>query len=246
MRSLKLSFALAVATLLLSQTVLARPIVFARSTTVMAEFREGAMGEAQVFYAPTYNWSFGLGHLELDSGDMDVRHSVTYARANLLAKRWNRENSQANVFLWGGVGQARVGGYWVLPVAPGAPPSEHDHGGQPAAEPYYWPGAQEIAWNSGGQIDFETRRFYSSLKSDYYWSRAFIHRTDTLQLGVALNNHDVNTLATWLIVSGRNYYGNMHEGQELALLLRFFKKRVWLEAGVNLDGGAQAMAMFTF
>jgi hypothetical protein len=144
------------------------------------------------------------------------------------------------------VGSATVEEFWVLPLQPDVPPSEHDHGPPPGAEPYLWPGTQEIAWNSGGQIDFETRRFYSSFKTDYQWSRAFVHRSDTLQLGVAFNNHDVNTMATWLIVSGRRYSGNMHAGEELAVLLRFFKKRIWLEAGANMDGGFQGMAMFTF
>jgi hypothetical protein len=32
----------------------------------------------------------------------------------------------------------------------------------------------------------------------------------------------------------------------LALLLRFFKKRTWLEAGATTDGKIQAMAMFSF
>ena len=33
---------------------------------------------------------------------------------------------------------------------------------------------------------------------------------------------------------------------DVALLLPFFKKRVWWEAGATLDGKIQAMAMFNF
>jgi len=40
----------------------AKPIAFAHGTTVMAEYGAGTMEEAQVFYAPTYKLSAGLGY----------------------------------------------------------------------------------------------------------------------------------------------------------------------------------------
>src|SRR5690349_22743901 len=81
----------------------AKPIAFAQGTTVMAEYGAGTMKEAQVFYAPRYNWSLGAGYLELDSDRSAIRREITYARVNHLVKRWNRERAQANVFAWGGV-----------------------------------------------------------------------------------------------------------------------------------------------
>ena len=140
----------------------AKPIAFAHGTTVMAEYGAGTMNEAQVFYAPKYFYSLGAGYLELESDIDGRRREITYARANYLVKRWNMENAQANVFVWGGAGQAYV--------------SEiNDH---------------TFAWNAGGQIDYETRRIYSSLKTDLHRSDAFSHRVDTLQLGIAPYEHD--------------------------------------------------------
>jgi hypothetical protein len=166
---------------------------------------------------------------------------------NLLAKRWNRSASQANIFLWGGVGNAHVGEYYREPALPGVPADEHDHGPPaPTSEPVRVPSQNVSAWNVGGQIDFETRRFYSSFKTDLHDSSVFWHRADTLELGFAPYAHDVDTLATWLIVSGRLYSGDMHEDSEVALLLRFFRKSAWLEAGATTDGKLQAMAMFSF
>ena len=49
-----------------------------------------------------------LGFLELESDIDDRRREITYARVNYLAKRWNLESAQANVFVWGGAGQAYV------------------------------------------------------------------------------------------------------------------------------------------
>lgn len=196
----------------------AKPIAFAHGTTVMAEYGAGTMRELQVFYAPRYFLSAGLGHLALDSDVDDRSRDITYARVNFLLKRWNLEFAQANVFTWGGLGRGTAG---------------HDGNGL-------------FTWNAGGQIDYETRRLYASLKSDYYDSSAFSHRIDTLQLGVAPYKHDYATLATWIVVQGRRYTGEIHDGTEWALLLRLFKRGAWIEAGPTTDGKLQAMFMLNF
>jgi hypothetical protein len=196
----------------------AKPIAFAQGTTIMAEYGAGTMKEAQVFYAPKYWLSLGPGYIELDSDIDHRRREITYARANYLAKRWNMESAQANVFVWGGAGQAYVS-------------ETNDH---------------TFTGNAGAQIDYETRRVYSSLKTDWYGAADFSHRIDTLQLGLAPYKHDYDTLATWVVVQARRYTGEIHDGTEWALLLRLFKRGGWIEAGVTDDGKLQAMAMVNF
>jgi len=196
----------------------AKPIAFSHGTTVMAEYGAGTMREAQVFYAPRYFLSFGPGYLELESDIDHRRREITYARVNYLAKRWNMESAQANVFVWGGAGQAYV--------------SETNR--------------HRFTGNAGAQIDYETRRVYASLKTDGYHSADFSHRIDTLQLGLAPYKHDYDTLATWVVVQGRRYTGGIHDGTEWALLLRLFKRGAWIEAGVTDEGKLQAMAMVNF
>ena len=198
-------------------TVQAKPIAFAHGTTVMAEYGAGTMNEAQVFYAPKYYLSLGGGYLEINDDDGGRRREITYTRVNYLAKRWNMEAAQANVFVWGGVGSAYVG-------------ELNDH---------------TFAWNAGAQVDYETRRIYSSLKSELHRSSAFSNRVDTLQLGLAPYEHDYDTLATWFVLQGRNFSGSGHE-TEWSLLLRLFKGGAWIEAGATTDGKLQAMAMFNF
>lgn len=196
----------------------AKPIAFSNGTTVMAEYGAGTMNEAQVFYAPKYFYSIGADYLELESDIDGRRREITYARVNYLPKRWNLESAQANVFVWGGAGQAYVS-------------ETNDH---------------TFAWNAGGQVDYETRRIYSSLKTDLHRSNVFSHRVDTLQLGIAPYEHDIDTLATWLVVQGRNYTGGIHDGVEWALLLRLFKGGAWIDVGATTDGKLQAMAMVNF
>lgn len=203
---------------LLPPFVAAKPIAYANGTTLMIEYGAGTMEELQLFYAPRHFYSVGVGHLALES-DIDGRsRDITYARFNYLVKRWNREGSQANVFAWGGAGGARV--------------SET--------------GDARFAWNAGLQMDYETRRVYGSLKSDLYQSSDFSHRIDTLQIGLAPYEHDYDGLATWVVIQGRRFTGGISDGTEAALLLRFFKGSVWIEAGATTDGKLQAMLMFNF
>jgi hypothetical protein len=215
---MKVISGLAACVLSCAPATFSKPIAFAHGTTVMAEYGAGTMNEAQIFYAPTYKYSLGLGYLELTS-DIDGRkREISYARVNYRVKRWNMESAQANVFTWGSIGNAHV--------------SELR--------------SDVFAWNAGAQIDYETRRIYSSLKTDLQRSSAFSHRIDTLQLGVAPYKHEADSLATWFVVQGRRYTGEIHDGTEWALLLRLFRRGAWVEAGVTQDGKLQAMAMVNF
>lgn len=208
----------AVALGLCAAPVAAKPISFARGTTFMSEYGASTMNEAQVFYAPKYWWSAGVGWLELSSEDGTKHRHITYGRVNLLAKRWNLPRAQANVFVWGGVGRA----------------TGNDFAGRTTAH------------NAGAQFDYETRRVYGALRTDLQRSDDFSHRIDTLQVGWAPYEHDYQTLATWIVVQGRHYTGGLYDGIEPALLLRFFKGGTWIEIGGTPDGQVQAMAMFNF
>ena len=87
-------------------SVMAKPIAFADGYTVMAEYGAGTMKEAQLFYAPRYDFSVGGGHVELDSDQTAKSRRINYARLNYLVHRWNLDDAQANLFAWGGLGSA--------------------------------------------------------------------------------------------------------------------------------------------
>ena len=176
------------------------------------------MTEVQAFYAPTFRYSLGVSHLTLDGASERKTRDVTYFRANYLPKRWNLENAQANVFVWGGAGRAHIG------------ETSED----------------QFAWNVGGQFDYETRRIYASLRTDLHEASGYSHRVDTLQLGIAPYEHDYQTLAVWIVLQARQYTGGLFPGTEYAALLRVFKRNAWLEAGATQDGKLQAMLMFNF
>jgi len=229
---------LAVATLLLLQPAVARPILYAHSVTLLADYRADAMKEAQISYAPTAFLSFGLGHLELDGAGPGHEHEVNYLRLNALAKRWNFESAQANIFVWAGAGRSK------LTIAPDAPDAgEHNHG--PVAEGQSLV-LKETAGNVGGQIDYETRRIYASFATDSQFASSFTHRMDTLQFGLAPYVHEADGLSTWFVVSATRFSGNIQEDTQVSLLLRFFKKFAWVEVGATTEGKPQARVMLTF
>jgi hypothetical protein len=196
----------------------AKPIAFADGTTVMAEWGGTTMREAQIFYAPRYDVSVGGGYEQLISDLNGTTTNIVYGRVNYLAKRWNLEDAQANIFVWGGLGGAH---------------STHQSG-------------DVLTGNGGAQFDYETRRIYFSAKTDLQHSSEFSYRIDTAQFGVALYPHEFNTLATWVVVQARNYTGGLYNGIESALLLRLFKGNRWIEAGVTNGGHLQAMFMIDF
>lgn len=206
------------AILALPLSAAAKPIAYADGTSLMFEYGAGTMEEAQAFYAPSYRWSAGAGHLRLDAADGRFHRDISYVRTNRLLKRWNLPAAQGNVFAWGGLGGAR----------------SSDHPGT------------ALTVNAGAQADYETRRIYSSLKTELQSSRDFTHRFDTVQLGLAPYEHDYDTVATWLVLQARNTTGDLYAGIEYAALLRLFKGKVWVEAGVTQDGKLQMMSMFNF
>ena len=201
-----------------STSVMAKPIAFAGGSTLMAEYGAGTMEELQFFYAPRYDFSFGGGYLELTSDETTKTRYISYARLNYLVHRWNLDDAQANIYIWGGLGNATGNTF----------------------------AGSAFTQNAGVQADYETRRVYASFKTDLQRSSDFSHRIDTLQLGLAPYRHEYGGVATWFLVQAREYTGGSHRGAETAVLLRLFKGGVWVEAGVTNAGKLQAMAMFNF
>jgi len=196
----------------------AKPIAFAHGTTSMTEYGAGTMEEAQAFYAPTYWLSLGGGYLHLDSDRIERRRNIRYVRANYLVHRWNLEDAQANVFVWGGLGTA----------------TGNDFRGS------------KLDRDAGFQADYETRRLYTSFMSDLHETSAYSHRVDTAQIGFAPYAHDYEDLATWFVFQARRYTGGLIGLTPRADRPDIGIGGAWLDAGVTLDGKPQVMAMFNF
>ena len=98
-----------------------------------------------------------------------------------------------------------------MPGVIGAPTRRNFHG--PPPEPGKPHTFEETAWNSGAQVDYETRRIYLAASSDAHYSNTFLHRTDKLQFGIAPYEHEVGGLATWIVLSANHYAGDIDENR---------------------------------
>lgn len=173
--------------------------------------------------SPTPSARHHFHYLELEKSDGSLFRRAVHRRSGYRigdrkAHRWNLDDAQANVFIWGGAGSATSSTF----------------------------AGTRLDGNAGLQADYETRRIYASLKTDLQRSSEFSDRVDTLQLGLAPYKHDYNGLATWFVFQARHYTGQLHSGIETAALLRLFEGGAWVEAGITSDGKLQAMAMFNF
>ena len=243
-----LGFALGLAAALILQRADARPIVYAHSTTAMVDYTADKMSEAQLFYAPKSFISFGVGHMEIEGGGSHAEHEVTYFRVNFLAKRWNMEAAQANIFAWGGVDSAHMTQIVSLTAPPTDPmimattsrlrraksamsKRSAPVAGMPAARSTMKPGVS---------IPRSRPTITTHRPSRIAWTRCNSESRLTFMTP--------DELATWLVVCATRYSGNAsgsHEEDQLSFLLRFFKKRMWVEAGATTDGKLQARAMFS-
>jgi hypothetical protein len=200
----------------------AKPIAFADGTTFMHE-RDRNMFETNLFYAPKVWFSLGASASFMQSDDKTKRHEAAYAQLNFLVKRWNMSDAQANVFVSGALGEARV-----REIHPAGNIDERIT-------------AQRLAM----QGDYETRQFYTSFKIDTHASSRYFDRFDTFQIGFSPIAHDYDELAIWLIAQVKKSRG-MDDKTEGGAFLRLFKGNIWVELGMTERRKSQLMLMINY
>lgn len=214
--------ALATAALLASipSASVARPIAYADATTFMADYSRNT-ADLSLYYAPRFDRSYGGGwhryRQEAHHGP-GLEREFRFLRVNHLARRWNLPRAQGNAFVWASLGEARGSEF---------------RGGRAAG-------------NLGFQLDYETLRVYTMLKSELWHTSAYTHRMDTAQFGVAPYAHRYGGWASWIVAQIDQSAGALERDPGGALLLRFFNETTWIEAGVDDDGKPRANLMINF
>lgn len=139
-----------------------------------------------------------------------------FARLNWLAKRWNNEDSQANIYLSAGVG----------------------------AENYRT--ESQTAGLAGLGMDWESRRYYVLFDHLYlhrdHPRNPMIPNQGygyyKFRIGTAPFLAEYDELNVWLIFQAEKYSGrNETNGVELTQMLRFYIKNSLWEIGARLNGG---------
>ncbi len=197
----------------------ARPIAYADATTLMADYSR-TTADLSLYHAPRFDRSYGGGwhRYRQDDDGHALEREFRFLRVNQLAHRWNLPRAQANAFVWASLGEARGSEF---------------RGGRGAG-------------NVGFQVDYETLRVYTMLKSDLWHTAAYTHRMDVAQIGLAPYAHRYGGWATWLVGQIDQSAGALERETGKALLLRFFNETTWIEAGVDDAGKPRANLMINF
>ncbi|MBL0726553.1 hypothetical protein [Piscinibacter sp. HJYY11] len=210
----RLSIALAAA--LTTAGAVAAPMGFKDSTMLMADFSPN-WRESWVNHALTARDAIGIGGLYMRSDDETRSRTLAEATYTRLAKRWNLEHAQANVWLFAGAGAIRG----------------NDFSGT------------RFAWAPGLQLDYETTRLYLAGTARLYRAEGLNHDFGSVRAGFSFYEVDYDEVQPWLVVEARRMRG-LSEKIEVTPMLRLIHNRYFVELGVNTDKQARANFMYTF
>ena len=167
---------------------------------------------AQINYTVTPKFAVGVQHEYF----RDSETNMDAATLDILLKRWNGPDSQANLYLKSGAGVA------------------------------YGNDQTDPATYTGLEIDWENRRFFTLYENRFLWAddqEKFIkHKA---RLGVAPYIGDYGSVHTWLMLQA-DYDAGEKDDFSLTPLVRFFKGTDLIEAGYNLDRGLLLNYTHTF
>lgn len=139
-----------------------------------------------------------------------------FPQVNLLLQRWNGENTQANIYAYGGYGGA----------------SFQDNTG--------WSGSY------GVEADAESRSWFVLGKIETMWSnRVSPFRFYQGRVGLAPYEAEFNELASWFMVQFQ-YQPSMGEKYVITPLARMFYRNILWEVGVSIRGDWMLNLMFHF
>jgi hypothetical protein len=194
----------------------AGPMGFKDSTMAMGDFGTH-WREAWINHAVTARDAFGAGGIWMRSDDRTRVREFAEINYTRLAKRWNTEDSQANLWLLAGVGPVRandLAGTRTM-VAPGV------------------------------SVDWETTRLYLSATARLYRARGMNHDYAALRAGFSFYEADYDEVQPWLLLEARRMRG-LSDSTEITPMLRLIHKRYFVEAGINTMKQARFNFMYIF
>ena len=195
---------------LLSGIAEARPVSYPDAWTVMLR-NDVNQNSAHIHYTFDTQHSLGL-RLRYDREDDFV---FTGAQLNRLIKRWNKVDSQANLYGRVAIGQVSDN----LDSSEMRLKRESDEG---------------VFFGVSG--DWETRRYFVSAAAEHWESGRFGEFSEFHgRLGIAPYVANTGALHTWIMVEGHHRPESRNKAGVTALL-RFFKGPSLLEVGVDDTG----------
>ncbi len=184
----------------------ARPVSYPGGWTVI-QTNDSESHSLLWHYSPSAKYSLGYRLEYMRDGD----YTLNMLQNNILLKRWNERDSQANLYLKSAIGAAYS-----------------DHGD--------FEGEIEPAAFTGMAADWEDRRYFISYENRASYAgdidRGFSQRA---RVGIAPYIGDYGDLHTWLMLE-LQHFPKRDEHFRVAPLVRFFKGVGLMEAGIDSEG----------
>lgn len=182
----------------------ARPVSYPEGWTFITN-NSGLFHMANLHYSPTAKFSVGY------QGEYwrKEEYQSHFAMLNILAKRWNRKESQANFYVKSGIGASRSDHA-----------SNRRHG---------------FSGFTGIALDWEDQRFFVSYENRFTEPgvEGFFH-LHKARLGIAPYIGDYGDLHTWIMVQPE-FVSNRKKRWGGSIFLRFFKDVSLVEIGFSID-----------
>jgi hypothetical protein len=192
----------------------AHPVSYKGATGVMT-WNQPFMSDSWITYSfrPDMAIAGRLMRMIMQDGK---RLNYSGLQLDYLAKRWNGEDSQSNIYLYGAMGNANF---------------DNKNGGAPLA---------------GIEADAEDRKYFSLIKAEYMRSTVgddFSHLE--ARLGIAPYEAEYSEMASWFMVQAQ-WHPTLAKKIVITPLARIFYKSFLFESGVSLDGDWMLNFMFHF
>lgn len=198
-------YLLGVMFLIVSSVSYAHPVIY-KGGTMLASQNMGMFSDNQINHSFHQSWATGLNlwRFNRDNGETAQFGLV---RLNHLLKRWNNDDSQANIYLSSGAG---------------------------VADSNFNEKGTKTGLLGGAEADWETRTLFTSLKFYQFTSPKLVDVSITqARVGYSPYEADFDKLQTWVMLQAM-YMPQVERTAVVTPLLRFFYNNVLWEVGSSL------------
>lgn len=199
--------------LLLVPQAFAHPVAYQGATGVMT-WNQPFMSDSWITYSfrPDMAVAGRFMRMEMPEG----RLNYSGAQLDYLVKRWNGDDHQANIYIYGGAGNVNFAN------------------------------KNDVGYFGGFEADAENRKYFALIKAESMQTNIaedFNHVEG--RLGIAPYEAEYSEVATWFMVQAQ-WHPTLQKKFVVTPLARIFYKSFLLESGVSLDGDWMMNFMFHF
>lgn len=197
------------------QSVIAHPVVYKGAYAVMT-YNQPFLSDNWLNYSFRPDMAIVARTMRMKLSHHDKSLNIYMPQFDYLVKRWYGDDFQANVYVWGGFGGAKL----------------HRRNG--------------TAGLVGFEADAESQKYFGLVRYEVIPNSIHktMHQAE-VRVGIAPYEAEYCEIASWFMISGK-FNPGLKRNYSITPLARFFYKSVLWETGVSLKGDWMLNFMFHF